>query len=197
MQNVYNDFYYTCVNAYYDTEYHLGRWKTYFTDLFAGYFSSPRVRQNKKLNFKHIVTFSAVSWTHHICEEKAFLELMSNHRNIPASSLLDIMLKTAYYRDKGHIYYSLYYDANKIPCILVFCMLDNTCLFFYNVGEDVELKTDLLYNTQRKIIQLLSYETFHMVVSKEEKKWQEKLQENGYFNHSNITESEILYVKLR
>lgn len=33
MRQTYHDIYYKCVNAYYDTEYHLGRWKTYFEDL--------------------------------------------------------------------------------------------------------------------------------------------------------------------
>ena len=198
MQEVYNNMYYKCVNAYYDTEYNIGQWKTYFQDLFAGYFSpSTTMVRNPKFNFKHNILYSDVSWTHLVCGEQDFLELMSDHINTPASSLLDIMLRTSYYRDKGNIYYSLYYDTREVPCILVFCILDDTCLFFYDLGEDVDFKTDFIYITQRKVIQLLSCDTFHMVVSKTEKKWQDKLRDNGYVNHSNITENDILFVKLR
>jgi hypothetical protein len=199
LQETYNDVYYKCVNVYYDTEYHIGRWKSYVGDLINGYVLSNNtniIKQNSRFNFKHSITHSGVSWTHVICEEQDFLELMADHISVEASSLLDIMLKTSYYRDKGKIYYSLYYDTRNVPVILVFCMLDDKCLFFHDSGIDEDLKANLLYVTQRKIAQFLSIDIFHIIICKENESWQSILKKNGYKMYGKEDEH-ILMVKIR
>ena len=199
LQETYNNFYYKCVNVYYDTEYHLGRWKVYFEDLINGYFLSSNtniIKQNSHLNFKHNITYSGLSWTHVICEEQVFLQLMSDHISVDASSLLNLMLKTSYYREKGNIYYSLYYDARDVPALIAFCTMNDKCLFFHDNGIDEGLKANLLYMTQRKIAQFLSINIFHVIFCKENESWKNILEENGY-KMDGEDDEHILMIKIR
>ena len=200
LQETYNDLYYKCVNAYYDTEYHLGRWKSYFQTLINGYFlpnNTNIIKPNSRLNFKHDITYSEKPWTHVICEEQDFLQLMSDHIAVDASSLLDLLLKTSYYRDKGKIYYSLYYDVKEVPVLLAFCMMHDKCLFFYDKGVDEGLKSNLLYVTQRKVAQFLYTEIFHVIIpNKNNESWKNILEENGY-KIDDEDDNHILMIKIR